>query len=109
MSDEGHGGLDGWEEAAEAADILNGTHPLFPGSGEDIRKSERDALLERWGRVKRAMAGTVVHCPVCSRSFRKLRASHVFCRHKGRGNCKDRFWNTVNDERRERAIIMGRG
>lgn len=108
MSDEGHGGLDGWEEAAEAEDIMRGTHPLGLG-GDEVRKRERDALLERWGKVKRAMAGAVVKCPVCGRSFRKLRASHVFCRHKGRHNCKDRFWNTVNDTRRERAIIMGRG
>jgi hypothetical protein len=94
MSDEGHGGLDGIEEAYEAAEVE--------------REMERDRLLDVWDRNKWAMAGMVVICPVCGRSFRKLTASHVFCRRKGPGNCKDRFWNTVNDERRERAAIMNR-
>ena len=67
---------------------------------------ERERLLEAWGLVKKAMAGALVNCPVCGHRFRKLRAAHVFCRHKGKGNCKDRFWNTVNNERRERAILM---
>jgi len=91
MSDEEHGGLDGIEEAYEAAEIE--------------QESKRDELLAAWDKSKRAMTGSIVSCPVCHSTFRKTRQNQAFCPVKSR-KCKDRFWNTVNDERRERAALM---
>jgi hypothetical protein len=81
-----------------------GTEELYEADLD--RSMEREELLAAWDRAKKAPGGSVIPCPVCHRRFRKLRWGHVFCRHKGQGNCKDRFWNTVNDDRRERAAMM---
>lgn len=91
MSDEDHGGLDGLAEALESAEFE--------------RESRRDELLDAWDKSKRAITGSIVSCPVCHSTFRKTRQNQAFCPVKPR-KCKDRFWNTVNDERRERAIRM---
>jgi len=90
MSDEGHGGLDGIEEAYEASEFE--------------QQEIVNTMLASYDLSKRAAVGAQVSCPVCLKPFVKKTCGQAFCRHKGPGNCKDRFWNTVNDERRERAM-----
>lgn len=48
--------------------------------------------------VKSAPIGTVVICPCCKKSFRKKATQQSFCSFKGKGNCKDKFWNMVRSE-----------
>ena len=50
-----------------------------------------------------AKVGSRIHCANCGNVIIKKSYQSQFCSNKGRGNCKDRFWNTVDDERRERA------
>ena len=94
MSDEGHGGLEGIEEAYEAAEFE--------------REMDAEHMRLLYQRAKIAPVGAVVACPVCAKDVHKVHKGQAFCSRRGRGNCKDRFWNTVNDERRERAILMNK-
>jgi len=94
MSDEGHGGLDGIEEAYEVSEFE--------------QQEIVNTMLASYDLAKRTAVGAQVTCPVCLKPFVKMTKGQAFCRHRGPGNCKDRFWNTVNDERRERAVIMNR-
>lgn len=71
---------------------------------------ERIALMKRsHGAAKAAKTGTQVHCPVCKRLFTKTTYHQAFCsngtRNKSR-NCKDKYWNFVDDSRRHRMVIM---
>lgn len=95
MSDEGHGGLEGIEEALESA--------YDEWEGDTLEQLRRGYEL-----AKVAVVGSTVLCPVCHRAFKKVVKAQVFDRSKGPRNCKDRYWNAVNDDRRERAIIMQR-
>jgi len=64
------------------------------------------SLMGRYDQNKSAKIGDVISCPVCDKRFVKRTRDHTFCsngRRKKGGNCKDRYWNTVDDERRERA------
>lgn len=91
MSDEGHGGLDGIEEAYEAAEIE--------------RKMIVDDLRDLYSRAKGAPVGSVIACPVCSKEVHKVTKGQVFCSCRGPGNCKDRYWNLTNEGRQERGRL----
>lgn len=103
MSDEGHGGLDGLEEAAEALDIERGTHPLYFDKG-----LERNHTRSLYQKAKAAKVGSKVQCPVCGKMFVKKSYQQAFCCNKGKHNCKDRYWNDATDSRRFRMQIMTR-
>lgn len=60
------------------------------------------------GIVRDMPVGSWTGCPVCGKEFRKKTKHHTFCsngRQKKGGNCKDRYWNTVDEGRKERGKI----
>ena len=52
---------------------------------------------------KRAEVKTTIRCAWCQKLIVKDSYQKVFCSNKGKGNCKDTYWNNVNDNRRDRA------
>lgn len=48
---------------------------------------------------QKSRVGDAIHCPTCEKSFKKKSYNQKFCCSK----CKDTYWNTVDDTRRERA------
>jgi len=98
MSDSEHGGLDGLEEAAEAADLER------MWDRED-RERLRAAMPGKYRQAKVAKVGSTVQCPVCDKPFRKRSYQQAFCSNKGKGNCKDTYWNTVSEKRAFRARL----
>jgi hypothetical protein len=55
--------------------------------------------------AKAAASGTEVQCPQCKSKFVKTTISHVFCsnsKSKSGGNCKDRYWNIHDPDRKAR-------
>jgi len=67
-----------------------------------------DTTVEQqlYSEAKRAKVGQKMHCPTCKRFLKKKSYQHVFCTNKGPNNCKDRYWNIVDETRFYRAIIM---
>jgi len=66
-------------------------------------------LKKRYEKVKKAKTGSSVECPVCLKKMKKTTYNKVFCsngRTKQGGNCKERYWNSVDDKRRERAKLF---
>jgi len=81
----------------------------------DERLAERVALMkQRYLAAKGASVGSTVVCPTCGRSHTKTTYHKVFCSNQKRKtrkvkgeqktSCKDQYWNTVDDTRRERAV-----
>ena len=55
-----------------------------------------------------AKVGTECHCPGCGKKFKKKSYQQKFCSNKGRGNCKDTYWNRADDSRMQRAAYFAR-
>lgn len=60
-------------------------------------------MLSRYQDNKTSQVGTTIRCACCNRRILKKSYQTQFCSNKGRGNCKDTYWNNVSDKRRERA------
>jgi hypothetical protein len=53
---------------------------------------------------KAAKVGETICCAFCKKSIQKKSYQQAFCRTK----CKDRFWNSTVDSRRERANLFSK-
>ena len=72
-------------------------------ANSDCFERERHKIAQLHTNNKKARVGSIIICPICLKKFSKRSYQHVFCRNKGVNNCKDRFWNTMDDTRLERA------
>jgi len=67
------------------------------------KKKNKNTLLGRYKRAKETSTGGTHQCPSCGTEVVKSTYNKVFCsngRTKGRGNCKDWFWNIIDPEKR---------
>ena len=67
----------------------------------EAEREERRFLAENvssknYDAAKAAKVKTKVICAGCGNSFMKKSYQQAFCSSKGRGNCKDRYWNIIN-------------
>ena len=94
---------DALEEWGTEAEALNDQ-----GSDQEVAElsleEDIEDMLRLYALAKAASVGTKIQCPTCKALHKKTSYQKVFCRNKGRGNCKDRYWNLTSDERRRRAI-----
>ena len=68
-------------------------------------------LRARYKAAKAARVGEIIECAFCGRRIIKTTYHKAFCsngktRKGAGGNCKDRYWNTVDEVRRERAVFF---
>jgi ribosomal protein L32 len=71
---------------------------LLDGAAETRR-----AMRRLYDKAKAAPVGSRIVCPTCGKRHSKTSYQKVFCRNTGRGNCKDRYWNTVDEVRSIKA------
>jgi len=64
-----------------------------------------ETMRDRYDANKEAKTGTTIACACCGKSIKKKSYQTQFCSNKGRGNCKDTYWNNVCPKRRERAQL----
>ena len=57
-------------------------------------------IIERYQLNKLSKIGTKLICPSCNSIFIKTQHQQVFCKTKSKTICKDKFWNTVNPDKR---------
>jgi hypothetical protein len=97
--------LDDWFSGEEVNDPRSihyiGTDTHTTRVGENVIRI--GMMKAKYAVAKNSIAGAVIECPCCLKRFRKASYQQAFCSNKGRGNCKDKFWNTVDDKRRVRA------
>lgn len=61
--------------------------------------------LSRYNFNKGRKVGQQIICPTCGKEHVKKSYQSQFCSNKGKKNCKDRYNNLVNDDRRERTHL----
>ncbi|UOG91791.1 MAG: hypothetical protein L3K52_16625 [Candidatus Thiothrix sulfatifontis] len=71
-----------------------------------LQTSVIQTSVDAYGKAESAAAGTVIDCPNCGKSFKKVNRFHIFCSHSRKkredgGNCSDEFHNKLNPERAE--------
>ncbi len=69
------------------------------GTIEERARVTREEYKAQYEANKKAKVGTKIPCPVCDSLFKKKSYQHAFCSRKGRGNCKDAYWNAVDQLR----------
>jgi hypothetical protein len=70
-----------------------------------ISNTELKKMIGKYQTAKAAKVGDNICCPSCGTVFVKKSYQHVFCsngRNKGAGNCKDAYWNKVDNKKRNR-------
>ena len=64
-------------------------------------------LKEKYDTAKAANVGDTIQCPVCGQRIVKTTYHKVFCSNqktKKNGNCKDQYWNVVDEVRRVKTL-----
>ncbi len=90
-------------EAEALAEMTDGLYRHQSQSQEDLEIKVL-VMTSRYEVAKNANVGQKIPCGCCGKQFVKKSYQQAFCRNKGKGNCKDKYWNTTNDARRERAL-----
>lgn len=57
-----------------------------------------------YNKNKTAKTGEKIKCACCGKTILKANYQTQFCSNRGRGNCKDSFWNRVDSTRLEAAL-----
>ena len=57
-------------------------------------------MKKRYNINKAAKVGEIISCPSCGFKFKKGSYQQVFCKTKGGTKCKDKYWNTVDPNKR---------
>lgn len=96
---------DAWAEAREGLTEVRALLTAKPHQSKT--KTDRIAdMLQAYTSAKTSPVGSTVHCPTCGVEHTKTTYQKVFCSNgktKRGGNCKDVYWNSVDDKRAERA------
>jgi len=73
---------------------------------EDMRSvaaETRQKMKSLYDIAKAAALNSEIRCPGCGQRHFKETYQKVFCRNKGKDNCKDHYWNTVDEVRSIKA------
>ena len=92
-------GEDGYEESFEES-LQRREHQAQLASS---RAKTIILRIERYKIAEETKVGLSFVCPACGKKIVKRSYQHRFCRNKGNGNCKDRYWNSVDPIRSERC------
>lgn len=98
----------------EATALMFGKHTRNSHTGfvsEEQREADRQNSFQEkrdlYEIAKSAKVGTMIACPNCKTMHKKTTYHKIFCSNQrtkpGRRNCKDRYWNTTDENRRARA------
>jgi len=60
-------------------------------------------MLQVYQLNKIAPIGTTCECPSCGASFTKKKKDQCFCRTRIGTICKDKFWNTIDPDKRNNS------
>jgi hypothetical protein len=85
------------------------------GAGEWCDEQDRlayhsniDKMKARYRDNKRSQVGTTIRCTACNKRILKSNYQTQFCSNKGKGNCKDKYWNCAIPKRLTRSQIINR-
>lgn len=96
------------EWLSESASRNEARQMLYKTREEKAVELSKMRVLSLYETAKAAKVGTQCTCAGCQKQFTKKSYQQAFCSNKGKGNCKDVFWNRAKPERTERAIHFSR-
>lgn len=67
--------------------------------------SNVQVMKGRYNHAKSTEVGKLISCPTCGNVHTKKTYNMIFCSNgktKGKGNCKDGYWNVVDEKKRNR-------
>lgn len=87
-------------------DLQNAVQTSVITDTSNLQTSVIQTSVDAYGKAESAVAGTVINCPNCGKSFKKVNRFHIFCSHSRNkrddgGNCSDEYHNKLNPERAE--------
>jgi hypothetical protein len=96
--------LDEWGADREAEEAMDYYGSIRSQKIAEMQQREI-ALNVRYDNARRAKVGSTIICPVCEQKHTKTTYNKIFCSNgrtkgKGQSNCKDSYWNAV-DERKK--------
>ena len=99
--------LQDWEDGYQAEEHYDEQVSEKLKEQRDYEYRKKVALMEsRYNDNKNSAIGAKIRCAGCGKRIIKRNYQTQFCRNKGQGNCKDKYWNNVPVKRRERAQFM---
>jgi hypothetical protein len=85
----------------------NAQRPRSAAEREADRQKSYQDKRDLYEVAKTAKVGEMIACPNCKKMHKKTTYHKIFCNnqktHPGKRSCKDRYWNTVDEKRRDRA------
>jgi hypothetical protein len=97
-------------EAEALSDWLEATESCYGDGSTDCDMEQVYKMRSIYQKNKSEKTGAKIKCACCGKTILKASYQTQFCSNKGRGNCKDSFWNRVDSTRFERALkFTGRG
>lgn len=66
-------------------------------------KEKISVYKSRYKFNKNQNIGSEIICPACNKTHIKKSYQSQFCSNRGKGNCKDKYNNLINNNRRNRA------
>ncbi len=60
-------------------------------------------IKEIYEKAKSAKVGDTCICPSCGAEFEKTNYQQAFCKSKEGTICKDKYWNTVTEDKRNNS------
>lgn len=86
---------------------------------EEVQHEESQAYFDKLSRAeslykkaKQAETGCTIKCPWCEKLILKKTYHKIFCSNQkthGKNNCKDKYWNNTQDQKRENGLLLVRG
>lgn len=61
---------------------------------------KRNFMISQYTTNKTLKVGSTTRCPSCGTTFIKSSYQQIFCKSKSRTKCKDKYWNTVDEDKR---------
>lgn len=98
-------------EADALSEQFDGEEGWEMTSEEEREEAHADFVyiaLSQYQRNAKAKVKSKINCASCGRRMVKKSYQSQFCSNKGRGNCKDAYWNNVDNERHERTRYYNR-
>lgn len=90
-----------YDEDGEVDEAYDSHGRCKVSNGIRVLSTDRiDLLKSRYDKAKAALVKETIRCPNCNKSHVKTTYHKIFC---GKVKCKDTYWNTVDDTRRDRA------
>lgn len=99
----GYGMDEGWEDLADEQAAYERGQAYY----DKLHRAEKLYKI-----AKDAETGCTIKCPWCEKLIVKKTYHKIFCSNQkthGKNNCKDKYWNNTQDQKRQNGQLLSKG